>query len=83
MADHAPVISLRLIKAPPANLYGHAHMATFVFKCPNTSLNVQGFVADDPLKENGNVYESITCLACRQTHLVNPTTGKVLTTDEK
>jgi hypothetical protein len=28
-------------------------------------------------------YEAITCLACQQTHLVNPTTGKVLGAEEE
>jgi len=26
---------------------------TFIYKCPNTGLNVQGFVAEDPAKADG------------------------------
>ncbi len=51
-------------------------MATFLYRCPATNLTVQGLVADDP--DDGDAYQPLTCLACRQIHLVNPTTGKVL-----
>jgi hypothetical protein len=53
-------------------------MATFIFRCPATGLNVQGHVADDKVSKDDNAFESVTCLACRQIHLVNPGTGKVL-----
>lgn len=56
-------------------------MATFLYRCPNTSSMVQGFVQGFVAEEtpgNPDAYESITCLACRQLHLVNPTTGRVL-----
>jgi hypothetical protein len=52
-------------------------VAPFIFRCPNTGRNVQGFLAEEIAKDI-NTYNSITCLACRQLHLVNPTTGKVL-----
>jgi hypothetical protein len=32
---------------------------------------------------SGESYEGVTCLACRQVHMVNPRTGKVLGADEK
>jgi hypothetical protein len=44
---------------------------------------VQGWIAE--AVENGDVerYESVSCLVCRQLHLVNPKTGKTLNaTDE-
>ena len=50
---------------------------TFVFRCPRTSLNVQGFVADDVSSEE-EVFVSVGCLACGQAHFVNPKTGKTL-----
>jgi hypothetical protein len=55
-------------------------METFVFRCPRTSLNVQGFVADDVSSED-EMFISIGCLACGQAHFVNPKTGKILGDD--
>ena len=62
-----------------------AFMATFLFRCPNTGLRVQGWAADDaPPPHNDGAsrdddrYEAITCLACQGVHLVNPSTGKVV-----
>ncbi len=57
-------------------------MAALVFRCPRTGYRVQGFVADDT-SDNAKSYEAITCLACQQVHLVNPTTGKVLGADDE
>jgi hypothetical protein len=53
-------------------------MATFIFRCPTTGLKVQGHVPDDKLSKDDNAFESVTCLACRQVHLVNPRTAKVV-----
>jgi len=52
-------------------------MAAFIFRCPHTGRNVQGWVADDPDVED-DAYESVICSACTRLHLVNPKTGKVL-----
>ena len=49
--------------------------AAILYSCPNTRQTVQGFVAEEVPDD---AYELITCLACRQIHFVNPTTGKVL-----
>jgi hypothetical protein len=38
----------------------YCHMATFVYRCPTTGLNVQGWFADDPSEHEGEVYETIT-----------------------
>jgi len=57
-------------------------MSPFLYRCPNTGYKVQGFVAEE-LSDDPNSYESVTCLACRQVHLVNPTTGKVLSVDKE
>ncbi len=51
-------------------------MATFIFRRPRTSFNVQGFEADDN-DETDEGYKTNTCIACQRVHLVNPTTGKV------
>jgi hypothetical protein len=57
-------------------------MATIVFRCPNMGVHVQGWFADDGSENGGEVYDSITCNACRQVHLVNKATGKVLGGDD-
>jgi hypothetical protein len=49
-------------------------MATFLYRCPNTGLNVQGWSADEV--PSSETYEVVTCLACGRVHLVNPATGK-------
>jgi hypothetical protein len=58
-------------------------MATLLFRCPNTGYRVQGWVSDDGSEDAAETYESVTCYACRQMHLVRPTTGKVLGVDEE
>jgi len=57
-------------------------MAPFLYRCPNTGLNVQGWVADDPTERGKSAYEAVTCLACTRLHLVNPANGKVLGADD-
>jgi hypothetical protein len=52
-------------------------MAPFLYRCPATGRQVQGFSATD-LPEGSEEYEAVTCLACAQIHFVNPGTGKVL-----
>lgn len=54
-------------------------MPPFLYRCPNTGQTVQGFAAEET---SGDAYEAIACLACRQNHFVNPTTGKVLGGDD-
>ncbi|MGB7834667.1 MAG: hypothetical protein WBL84_20905 [Xanthobacteraceae bacterium] len=57
-------------------------MATFLYRCPTTGRNVQGWVAEEVNSDNGdNVYETLLCLACNRHHVVNPSTGKVLGAD--
>ena len=67
-------------------------MQTFIFRCPKAGLNVQGFAADEPSMERAasnpsaekaESYSAIVCTACRQTHLVNPNTGRVLAAAQK
>ena len=53
---------------------------TFIYRCPNTGLNVQGFVADDPGDDTS--YQPVACLACRDVHLVNARTGKLVGADD-
>ena len=54
-------------------------MPTFLYRCPNTGQTVLGVTAEDTSED---AYEAITCLACRQSHFVNSTTGKVLGGDD-
>jgi len=57
-------------------------VAAFIFRCPDTGMNVQGWVAEDP-DDVTDSYESISCLICKRAHLVNPKTGKVLGADDE
>ena len=57
-------------------------MPPFLYRCPVTGFNVQGWVADDPTEGEAETYEAVTCTACTQVHLVNAKTGKILGTDE-
>ena len=56
-------------------------MPPFVYRCPKTGLNVQGWVADDPTEGEGETYYSVTCTICTQMHLVDPKTARVLGAD--
>jgi hypothetical protein len=53
-------------------------MAAVIYRCPTTGLNVQAWFADSPSDNDGETFEVLTCTACKQSHLVNPKTGKVL-----
>jgi hypothetical protein len=54
--------------------------APFLFRCPNTGYCVQGRVADDG-SQDARGLETVSCHACQQVHLVNPSTGRVLGVD--
>jgi len=53
-----------------------------LYRCPNTGLRVQGWLADKPA-QHGEHYELVNCLACGGQHLVNAATGKTLADDGK
>jgi hypothetical protein len=55
-------------------------MAPIVFRCPNTGLRLQGWIADDP-DADGRIFVAMLCTACKRSHLVNPNTGKTLGDD--
>jgi hypothetical protein len=57
--------------------------ATVVYRCPNTGLNVHGWVCDDPAENETESYDQMTCTACTRVHLVSPKTGKVLGADDE
>jgi len=56
-------------------------MATFVYRCPNTNRNIQGWIAEE-VTEHGDNYVAQQCLACRHVHYVKPANGKVLGADD-
>ena len=58
-------------------------MAAFVYRCPTTGQNVQGWFADDEPADDSDTYESVKCLACTRVHLINRSTGKALGEDEQ
>lgn len=58
-------------------------MVTLIFRCPTTGLNVQAWFADDSSTTEDETYETVKCLACDQTHLINRSTGKTLGDDKE
>jgi hypothetical protein len=58
-------------------------MAPFLYRCPKTGLNVQGWFANAPSGNNDEVYETVTCVACTRVHLINRSTGKVVGGDDE
>lgn len=63
-------------------------MPTFLYRCPTTGQNVQGFVSDEPSGDSDsddefNEFAAVSCPACTALHWVNPKTGKVLGIDEE
>jgi hypothetical protein len=52
-------------------------MRTFIYRCPATGYNVQG--EHDPGGGPLPDYVMQTCLACRNVHLVDPATGRLMT----
>ena len=66
----------------PAEIVLPCAIPAFVYRCPNTGFNVQGWVADDPTEREGETYQPITCTICTRVHLIDPKTGKVLGADE-
>ena len=51
---------------------------SILFRCPNTSRRVQGWIAEEVSDADENAYQSVICLACQQVHLVNRKSEKVL-----
>jgi|GEM_PF-743544 len=69
-----PVHALTCIKAHRECNSQHAHVRTFVFRCPTTGYNVQGRYegGTGPLPS----FVGQHCLACNGLHVVDPQTGK-------
>jgi hypothetical protein len=58
-------------------------MATTMFKCPFTEVNVQYWLDGTDEDVSENEYEAVTCQACARLHLVNRKTGKLLGQDDE
>ena len=58
-------------------------MPPFLYRCPITGFNVQGWVADDPTEGGDETFVPVNCVVCTRVHLVNPKTGKVIGADEE
>jgi hypothetical protein len=54
----------------------------FIFKCPKTLQNVQGWLDDDD-EAPENEYEGMPCPACMGLHLFDRKTGKMLGQDSE
>jgi len=57
-------------------------MAPFIYRCPNRGLRIQALAAEE-IREDEDTYDPVTCVMCRQVHLVNSFTHKVLGEDEE
>jgi hypothetical protein len=55
-------------------------MLTFLYRCPNIGLRVQGFAPDET--SDDDTFAPLTCTACERVHMVNPKTEKVLGRDK-
>jgi hypothetical protein len=66
---------------PPRGVCYDRAMAPFLFQCPNTGLNVQSWSAEEIVADS-EIYLTTECLACRRVHLVNPTSGRVLGSED-
>jgi hypothetical protein len=49
----------------------------FVFRCPTTGEEVQGFVAEETHSDDPDANAPLTCLSCGQIHLINLKTRKI------
>ena len=63
-------------------------MAKLIFKCVRTGMSVQVWLPEAAPNDSDNAdsadsYEAVTCPACGRMHLVNKTTGKMLSDTEK
>ena len=54
-------------------------MTTYTFRCSNTGLEVHGR-RFEPSSGSGDSFAAVRCIACDQTHHLDPATGKLLDT---
>ncbi len=54
-------------------------MSNFVFKCPQTGMNVQHRLADEPVPGDQRcTYETVLCQACGRLHFINRSSHRLL-----
>ena len=54
-------------------------MATLMYRCPRTGMNVPlPFALEPASTDKAQEYESVTCPACTRLHLISKSTGKLL-----
>jgi hypothetical protein len=54
-------------------------MANILFKCPNTGMHVEHWLAEPSAEEEKRcTYEGATCPACTRIHFINRSTGELL-----
>ena len=60
-------------------------MDNFLFRCPNTGLNVQGRadVQKETPEITDRVYVTQHCPACGSFHPINPRTGKLMSEESR
>jgi len=49
-----------------------------IFKCPQTGVNVQHWLTDEPDPAALGRYEPVVCQACTKMHFVHSRSGKLL-----
>jgi hypothetical protein len=50
-----------------------------VFKCPRTGMNVQHWLADEPISAGPrDSYETVVCQACTKLHFLDRFSGKLM-----
>ncbi len=57
-------------------------MKSFVFRCPNTGLQVHGWDTARDTEDAREMFEAVECLACGQLHMINPSAGKTVGADK-
>jgi hypothetical protein len=58
-------------------------MGKLIYRCTRTGMNVQVEMPEPAPTDPPDSYESVTCPACSRIHLINKTTGRLLSDNEK
>jgi hypothetical protein len=53
-------------------------MRPVLFRCPTTGEQVQHLIAEEPSPDDHRRFDTVQCLACGLTHLINRATGKTI-----
>ncbi len=53
-------------------------MSPIIFKCPQTTLNVQHWLDDAEPQDQSSAYETVVCKACGRLHFINRSSGRLL-----